>query len=426
MDEKNLALEAIRKKLVGKELNYKEIYAVMDQIAEDRLGDILTTYFVASGYSEGFTDEEIYYLTKAMVETGEKLHFKGIVADKHSIGGVPGTRATMIIVPIIASAGFKIPKNSSRAITTPCGTADAMEVLAKVVFSKEEIYDIVEKTNGCIVWGGSFKIAPADDDIIRIEEPLLFESFDKILVSVMAKKVAFGSNHVVIDLPYGETVKVHKIEDAKILERKFKYLARKFDIKLEAIINNTKEPAGQGIGPLLEAKEALKVLEQTEDRSLELEKRSVDLAVTLLDICLADAGEKMVREMREKYKGTKEWVYDLLKSGKALLKMKEIIKAQRGDSSIKSSDLHPGQYSSDIKSEKSGKISLINNKNITIIARILGAPQDKASGLFLYKRLGEKIERGEALASLYSESRYKLKEALDSLHLFPLYDIDRS
>src|SRR5581483_3359842 len=157
--KEGLALKAIRKKLVGKKLTYKEIYSIMDAIANKRLGDILTTYFAASGYSKGFTNQELYYLTKAMVETGERLQFKGIVADKHSIGGLPGTRTTLIVIPIVASAGFTIPKSSSRAITTPGGTADDMEVLAKVEFDKEEIYDIVKKTNGCIVWGGSFGIA---------------------------------------------------------------------------------------------------------------------------------------------------------------------------------------------------------------------------------------------------------------------------
>ena len=168
LDESSLALDAIRKKLVGKKLNYEEIYAVMDEISHKKLGDILTTYFAASGYSNGFSSEEIYYLTKAMVETGEQLHFKGIVADKHSIGGISGTRTTMIVVPIIASAGFKIPKSSSRAITTPGGTADDMEVLAPVIFTKEQIYKIIKQTNGCIVWGGSFNIAPADDIIIKV------------------------------------------------------------------------------------------------------------------------------------------------------------------------------------------------------------------------------------------------------------------
>src|SRR6266480_4520130 len=187
MDQKELAIETIRKKLVGKTLTYQEIYAVMDEIVHNRMGDILTTYFAASGYAKGFTDEELYYLTKAMVQTGEQLHFPGIVADKHSIGGVPGTRTTLIVIPIVAAAGFLIPKSSSRAITTPGGTADDMEVLAPVTFTKQQIYRIVEKVNACIVWGGSVDIAPADDELIKVEEPLMFESFDKILVSIMAK-----------------------------------------------------------------------------------------------------------------------------------------------------------------------------------------------------------------------------------------------
>src|SRR5258708_18509054 len=152
MREDEIALDAIRKKLVGKRLNYNEIFAIMDAISHDRLSPILTTYFAASGYSKGFTNEEMYFLTKAMIETGEKLHFSGIVADKHSIGGVPGTRTTLIVIPIVAAAGFTIPKSSSRAITTPDGTADDIEVLAKVEFSKHEIYEIVKKANACIVW----------------------------------------------------------------------------------------------------------------------------------------------------------------------------------------------------------------------------------------------------------------------------------
>ena len=143
MDKATLAREAVQKKLLGKKLTYKEIYAIMDEIAHQRFGDILTTYFAASGYSKGFSDDEIYYLTKAMIETGEKLHFKGIVADKHSIGGVPGTRTTLIVIPIVAAAGFTIPKSSSRAITTPGGTADDMEILSPVTFTENQIYKIV-------------------------------------------------------------------------------------------------------------------------------------------------------------------------------------------------------------------------------------------------------------------------------------------
>ena len=228
MDEHSLALEAIRKKLSGKKLTYKEIFAVMDEIAHERLDKVLITYFAASGYTHGFSNEELFFLTKAMIETGETLNFQGIVADKHSIGGVPGTRTSLVIIPIVASAGFTIPKSSSRAITSPGGTADDMEVLAPVTFSKNEIYKIVEKTNGCLVWGGSVDIAPADDELIKVEEPLLMESYDKILVSIMAKKIAFSANNIVIDLPYGEHVKVHRLQEAEQMKRKFEFLAERF------------------------------------------------------------------------------------------------------------------------------------------------------------------------------------------------------
>ena len=423
MDEKNLALEAIRKKLVGKKLNYKEIYAVMDEIAHARLGDVLTTYFVASGYSEGFSDEELYYLTRAMVETGEKLHFRGLVADKHSIGGVPGTRVTIIIVPIIAACGFKIPKSSSRAITTPAGTADAMEVLASVTFTKEQIYKIVKKTNACIVWGGSVNIAPADDEIIKIEEPLLFESYDKIVVSVMAKKVAFGASHVIIDLPYGRSVKIHKLRDAKVLKRKFQFLGKKFNIKVDALIYKSNEPAGDGIGPLLEARDALKVLEQAEDRPIALEELALDLASKLLKLSLEDAPKDIKESYEKSYKNPREWAKDILVSGRARKKLYEIIEAQGGNPKIKSSDLKPGKYCSTLRAGFDGKVTGIISKNITIVVRILGAPEDKKAGMVLHKKIGHEVKRGDELLCLYSDSKYRLQEAIDTLDLFPVFEI---
>lgn len=423
MDGKHLALEAIRKKLVGKSLSYKEIYAVMDEIAHEKLGDVLTTYFAAAGYSKGFSNEEIYYLTRAMVETGERLTFKGIVADKHSIGGNPGGRSTLVLVPIIAAAGFKIPKSSSRAITTPSGTADAMEVLSSVTFSKEKIYDIVEHANGCIVWGGSFKIAPADDEIIRIEEPLMFESFDKILVSVMAKKVAFGATHVVIDLPYGKTAKVHRIEDAELLKDKFEYLANKFRIKMKVLIYRIEQPPSRGIGPLLEAREALRVLEQHPERANGLEQRALKLATTLLALCLEDASESLKQEIKSTYQTTEKWAKDILVSGKALLKLREIIKEQGGNPRIESSHLLPGKHAHEVTSKKKGIVNSLNYKNLTLIAKILGAPKDKRAGIYLLRQIGDQVEKRDPLCMLYSDERYLLREALDSLDLFPLFDI---
>ncbi len=422
-DESSLALEAIRKKLVGKKLTYKEIYAIMDEISHKRLGDILTTYFAASGYSNGFSAEEIYYLTKAMVETGEKLHFKGIVADKHSIGGISGTRTTMIVVPIVASAGFTIPKSSSRAITTPGGTADDMEVLAPVIFTKEQIYKIIEKTNGCIVWGGSFNIAPADDVIIKVEAPLLFESFDKVLVSIMAKKIAFGSNHVVIDLPYGTLVKVHRLSDAAVLKEKFEHLAAKFNIKITVLIHEMSEPAGRGIGPVLEAREALRVLEQHPDRPLDLEEDALNLAGSLLDVCLQDSPKHLQKKIKKEFGTGREWAKSVLHKGSAWVKMREIIKAQGGNPDITSDLLKPGKYCHEIHATENGNIHAIQIQNLTTIAKILGAPAHKRACIYLDKKIGEKVEKHDILCTFYTDSRVNLKEAVDTIRNLTLYTI---
>lgn len=423
MSEIPQALEAIQKKLSGKRLNYQEIYAIMDDIAHKRLGDILTTYFAASGYTEGFSNEELYFLTKAMIETGDKLEFPGIVADKHSIGGVPGTRTTLIVVPIVAAAGFTIPKSSSRAITTPGGTADDMEVLAPVTFDKDKIYKIVEKTNACIVWGGGVDIAPADDELIKVEEPLLLESYDKILVSIMAKKVAFGANHVIIDLPYGSHVKVHTLRNAEIVKRKFEYLAKRFGVNIFVHIHNTQEPTGRGIGPLLETRDAMRVLEQKDNRPMDLESRAVTIAGKLLSMCLKDAPVSLQEKIKKEFGNGEKWATYILTSGHALKKMKEIIKAQGGNSAIISDSLKPGRYSYIVEAKKKGQVHKINSRNASIIAKILGAPDQKKSGIYLHKKIGEEFMGNEKLFTLYSEQASRIKEARDSLENFPILEI---
>lgn len=423
-DEREIALNAIRKKLVGKKLTYRDIFAIMDQIAQKKLGDVLTTYFAASGYSNGFSSEELYYLTKAMVETGEKLNFSGIVADKHSIGGVPGTRTTPIVVAIVAAAGFKIPKSSSRAITTPDGTADDMEVLAPVELGKEKIYKVVEKTNGCIVWGGSFNIAPADDIIIQVEKPLLFESFDKVLVSIMAKKIAFGSNHVVIDIPWGKNVKVHNFNDAAELANKFVSLANKFDIKLKPLIHRTEQPDGRGIGPALEIRETLRVLQQKENRPQDLETRAVNLAANLLELCLNDSPKELQEEIKKNYGNAFGWTNHILKTGLAFKKLQEIIEAQGGNPDIDSEKLKLGEHTFNEKAKNSGTIREVNSKNITAVAKILGAPKQKGAGIYLHRKLGDKITKGEVIYTLFSENVYNLNEGKQSLDNFPIVKIE--
>lgn len=409
------AIKSIQKKLLGKKLTYNEIYNLMDEIGNKRLGDVLTTYFVAASFKEGFSIDELYYLTKAMVETGNRLYFKGIVADKHSTGGVAGTRTTMILVPIVAAAGFKIPKLSSRAITSPAGTADVMEVLAPVNFSANKVTKIVEKVGGCIVWNGTMGIAPADDIIIKVEEPLAFESYDKIIVSVMAKKVAVGATHLVVDIPVGKTMKIRHFSDGEKISEKFKILGKKFNIEVVTDVNESLEPAGRGVGPALEARDVLYVLEQHRQRPLKLEAKALRLAGKLLNICYKTA--KINKDGEEEAKA-------LLSSGKALKKFREIIVAQGGrEDLINSANFTIKGHHKEINSHQSGKIKEINNYNLNIMAKILGAPSDKNAGIYLLKKIDEKTVKNEPWLIFYSTDKYRLKEAEETLKNFPIYKI---
>lgn len=413
--EKLMAIEAIQKKLLGKKLSYREIYAVMDEISHEKLSDVLTTYFVASSFKEGYSPQELFYFTKAMVETGNKLKFNGIVADKHSVGGIAGTRTTMIIVPIIAAAGFKIPKISSRAITTPAGTADVMEAIASVEFTPPQIEKIVDEVGGCVAWNGRLGIAPADDIIIRVEEPLSFESFDKIIISVMAKKVAAGTNHLVLDIPIGKTAKIHHFSEGEKVAEKFESLAKHFGIKIVCDVNEALEPAGRGIGPILEARDVLYVLEQKTDRPLRLEAKSLRLAGKLLDLCFK---EKKINKNGE------DEAKKILESGRALKKFQEIVKAQGGNPEICSASLKLAKFQFEFHSSISGKIKDINNHNLNTVAKILGAPDDKKAGIYLLKKLDHSVTKKEPIFVLHSEDKYRLKEAEATLKNLPIFKIE--
>ncbi len=418
-NEKNLAIKAIQRKLLGKKLSYREVYAIMDEISRQRLTDILTTYFVASSFKEGYTPDELYHFTKAMVETGSRLSFKGVVADKHSVGGIAGTRTTMIIVPIIAAAGFKIPKISSRAITTPAGTADVMEAIADVDFTPKQITKIVDKVGGCVAWNGRLGIAPADDVIIKVEEPLSFESFDKIIISVMAKKIGAGTNHLVLDLPYGPTAKIRHLEDATEVAKKFQNLASRFGIKTVVDVNEMLEPAGRGIGPILEARDVLYILEQHKDRPLKLQSKALKLAGMLLDLCYLDDFKK-----KDKLSGEQE-ALRILESGEALKKFREIVYAQGGDKNISCQTLKLAANRKEILSPFSGKIKYINNYNLNTVAKVLGAPADKRAGIYLLKKLDHNVDAKEPIMTFYSSDKYRIKEAEVTLKNLPVFKIEK-
>lgn len=403
----------IVKKLKGGKLNYEEMYEIMKDIASHRLGTIETAYFAATGYNPGFDEEEIYFATKAMAETGDMLRFEGVVADKHSVGGVPGKGVTPIVIPIVSSAGIVMPNTSTRAITSASATTDMLEVIMPMTFKKEQIEAIVMKVGACMVWGGGLELAPADDEMIKVEKPLEIESFDKFVVSILAKKVAPGVQFLLIDLPYGPGTKVKNKKDVEYIEGLFRRIAEKFGIKIELYKRTPIGPDGKGVGPALECREFLRVLEQNPERSLELERISVEMAGLLLEMTGKVGSGKGFEMARE-----------ILVSGKALNKFYQIVEAQNGRKNIKSEDLKFGEITHEIISNKVGKIKFIDNQNVMDIARGLGNPYIKEAGLYFHKMPGEDVTIGDTMATLYSTSHTRMEAAKSILKKVEIFRIE--
>jgi len=400
IEEKPISVHYIKEKLKGKKLNYFKLKEIIGDIVAGRLSDVELTYFVAATALHKFSEKETIDLTKAMIDTGDRLKVRGkIIVDKHCTGGVAGNRTTMIVVPIIIAAGLKMPKTSSRAITSPAGTADTMEVLANVTHSKEKMEKIVSKIGGCIMWGGAMNLAPADDKIIKVERPLRIDATGQMLASVLAKKATAGATHVLIDIPIGRETKVHNLRRANRIGKLFVRIGKKLGMKVTYMTSRGNEPIGNGIGPALEAKDVMKVLQRSDTRPLDLEKKSVQMAGRILEIagkCTKGRGKKMAQE--------------ILDSGEALAKMEEIIKAQ-GGKKVKSADIPIGEHTYDVVATHNGKVRNLDNHVISNAARFAGAPADKGAGIYLHVHERDRVVKGQKILTIHAESKEKLKFA---------------
>lgn len=387
----------ISKKMGGKSLSRKEIFAIIKDISDNSLTHAEISYFILGVYENGMSFKETIYLTEAMYKTGHVLKWPSDwkVADKHCIGGIAGNRTTPIVVSICAAVGVKMPKTSSRAITSAAGTADTIESLAKVDFDIGKLQRIVKKTNACFVWGGSLGLAPADDKLIRVERLLNLDPESQLLASIMSKKLSAGSKYMVIDIPYGPGAKV-SIKEGLHLKKKFLRIARKFNLSMSVILTDGSQPIGNGIGPTLEMIDVLNVLKR-KNASKDLEEKSIMLAGELLELT-GKAGKGEGKIMAKK----------ILDSKKALRKFEQIINAQGRNKS----GLRIAKYKKDVFSENQGKVHSINNKGINHLGRILGCPEDKGAGLYLHKKKHDFVMKGEKIITLYSESQDKLKEAV--------------
>lgn len=380
----------ILEKLQGKELSYEKLLMLSGDIVHNTLTEAELAFFVSGVYIHGMSNNEVANMIRAMVKFGKKLSINDSY-DKHCIGGIAGNRTTPIVVSICAAAGVKMPKTSSRAITSAAGTADAMECLTNVEFSTDRIKNIIDKTGACLVWGGALGLAPADDKIIKVERHLALDPKSQLIASILAKKLAIGSRGILIDIPYGFSAKVKTRREARKLARRFKKVAKMLNLRLKVALTDGSQPIGNGIGPVLEARDVLKVLRQEPDRPLDLEKKSLFLSSVIL-----------------KMAGKKESAEEILKSRKAYGKFKEIIEAQGGSLNDTYMRLQLGKFSYDVKSEKHGNVISINNKKIASIARAAGCPADKASGVYLHKHVNGEVSPGDKLLTIYSNTKEEL------------------
>ena len=393
--ERPESLAYIRNKLMGRKLLAPEIKTIVMDVVERHLSDVELASFVTSLYIRGTSMDEVEALTKAMVETGQTLDFdKKPILDKHSIGGVPGDKTTLLVIPIVSAAGFTIPKTSSRAITSPAGTADRMEVLCPVDLTIEEMRGVVKKTNACLAWGGTLELAPADDLFIQVEYPL---SIDPLLLpSIMSKKKAIGADYVVIDIPTGRGAKIKTIGEAHALAQEFIELGKRLDMHIQCAVTFGEQPIGYAIGPALEAREALSAL--MGEGPIDLVNKAVSLAGLLFEMMGVKDGAQKAK--------------NLLKSGEAEKKLREIIAAQGGDPDVKPEDIEVGPETVEIRSEEKGRIQWINNMAMAQIARAAGAPKNRGAGVLLNKKLGDKVAKGDILYKIYSKSAQKLESSL--------------
>lgn len=403
------SFSAVRAKMFGNAFSKENMFAIIQDIVRGKYADTHIAAFCTACEGRNMNEEEIVNLTEAMVETGDKVSWGyKLIVDKHCIGGIPNNRTTPIVIAIIAHFGMHIPKTSSRAITSPAGTADTMEVLTTVDLSLDDMKRIVNEENGCLVWGGSVSLSPSDDALIKVKRDLDIDSEGQMISSIVSKKIAAGSTHVLIDIPVGKTAKVRSKQDAKRLQKQFEKIGKKLGIDIKVIITDGSQPVGSGIGPALEARDVVAILKNEEGAPQDLKNKSLKLAGMILEFSSkvkAGEGRKLAQE--------------ILESGKAWKKFKSICESQGGMKSIPYS-----AHTEDILSEKAGKVVSIDNRKLAYAAKIAGAPEAKSAGIYLHKHIGDEVKKDEKIMTIHSEAEGELKLTLGFLDKFKILEIE--
>jgi thymidine phosphorylase len=392
------SLSHVRSRIYGHRFNDNSLHAIIRDIVDGHYSDIVISAFIATCATWQLDQAEVLSLTRAMVNSGDRLSWNvDVVADKHSAGGLPGNRTTPIVVPIVAALGLVIPKTSSRAITSPSGTADTMEALAPVDLDLASIRRVVESEGGCIVWGGAVRLSPADDVLIRVERALDIDTEGQLIASVLSKKIAAGATHLVIDMPVGATAKVRTQHAASKLTAGLTEIAEAFGIRIRIVEAHGDQPVGRGIGPALEARDVLDVLRCAKDVPADLRERSIALSGALLELCgaaKAGSGSTLAAQC--------------LDDGRAWAKFQRICEAQGGlRTPPQSSQRMP------IVATRSGQLTAIDNRKLGMIAKLAGAPDAKAAGVEMHLRLGASVSGKQPIATVHAQSPGELAYAME-------------
>ncbi|MCE9650080.1 MAG: thymidine phosphorylase family protein [Parvibaculum sp.] len=381
------SLSAVGQKISGGALSGLQIGEIVRDIAAHRYSDMEIVAFLV-GCAGFMTSQEVLDLTRAMANAGTTLHWPSpMIVDKHCIGGIPGNRTSMIVVPIVAAHGLSIPKTSSRAITSPAGTADTMEVLANVDLSVAEMRKVVEACKGCLVWGGHVNLSPVDDILIGVERPLNLDTREQMVASIMSKKLAAGSTHLLIDVPIGPTAKIRNGSEALKLRKLFEYVSDQIGLKVEVVVTDGSRPVGRGVGPVLEARDVMAVLRNDVAAPSDLREKSLRLAGLLIDQDPAVRGGAGYHRAEA-----------LLASGAALAAMERIIEAQGRPRATPAL----GALQADILAPSDGVVLSTDCLRISQLARLAGAPIARGAGLDLFRQVGDRVEKGEPLFRIYA------------------------
>ncbi len=390
------SLRELRAKVAGSVLKPGQIDMIVKDITEDRYNGREISAFLVSA-SKHLELVEIEALCNARARYSSRIDWPyDIVVDKHSMGGVPGSRITMIVIPIVAAQGMVIPKTSSRAITSAAGTADVMEVVARVDLMPDEVKRVVSNANGCIAWNGNLNHSPIDDVMNSITRPLGIDSSRWAVASILSKKIAAGSSHVMIDIPVGPDVKTKTMAEGHELAALFETVAKRVGLEALAEVTDGTRPIGFGIGPALEVRDVYSVLRGHDDAPADLRAKALDFAGRILEWGPdVPANEGRVRAEA------------LLNSGAALSALEKIVDAQgRVDHPVR-----PGPLIYEYQAERSGRIKGINPRVISRMARRAGAPMDKSAGIDILQPVGADVVEGTPLLLIHGSVEADLENA---------------